>query len=156
MTVSVLLVLGILTAVFVGINIGGSNSGVAFGPAVAAAKLLNLDQQAVERALGIVGSSLEGSARTPGAEHGVRWISDGRPGLYKLGMGLKAFTGVLGALRATHGFPAPMAILDGHFWTGLGTDQFDGARLHAGLGQDYRIRTMAYSPIHAADICTRP
>lgn len=34
--VSVLLAIGLLVAVFVGFNIGGSSTGVAFGPAVGA------------------------------------------------------------------------------------------------------------------------
>ncbi len=117
-----------------------------FGSVVAAAKTLDLSEEQTRAALGLVGSSLEGSAKASGAQHGVRWISDKRPGLYKIGIGLKALWGVLSALRAQKGYPAPLETLDGIFWTALGTDQCDYEKIIEELGKEFQIMGMAFKP----------
>jgi 2-methylcitrate dehydratase PrpD len=119
---------------------------IAFGPVVVASKLLGLEVDQIRASLGLVGSGLEGAVQSHGAEHGVRWISDKRPGLYKISMGPKAFLGILSALRANNGYPAPLSILDGNFWTALGSDQCDYNKVTDSIGEEYLISRMSFKP----------
>jgi len=60
--VEVLFALGILVAIFVGFNIGGSSTGVAFGPAVGANTLTKLSAAALMTVFALAGGLLVGPA----------------------------------------------------------------------------------------------
>jgi len=60
--VDVLLVLGVLVAIFVGFNIGGSSTGVAFGPAVGSNTISKLSAAALMTVFAMAGGLLVGPA----------------------------------------------------------------------------------------------
>ncbi len=59
--VSILLVVGVLVAVFVGFNIGGSSTGVAFGPAVGSESLSKVSAAALMTGFALLGGATVGT-----------------------------------------------------------------------------------------------
>ncbi|MFB6138521.1 MAG: inorganic phosphate transporter [Halobacteriaceae archaeon] len=97
MGTSVLLLVGVATAVFVGVNIGGSSTGVAFGPATGSGVLSMRSAGALMAVFAMVGGATVGThvVRTLGSEFlAPRYFTIG------VSIGVLLFTG-LGILLGT-------------------------------------------------------
>jgi 2-methylcitrate dehydratase PrpD len=111
------------------------------GAAAAAARILELDAEAIARALGL--AALHAPVSFVGK------IYEERP-LWSLknNFGWAAMGGVLGAGFAADGLDANRRILEGEtgFWAMAGSDRWDPEALVAGLGTDHRILKTSFKP----------
>jgi 2-methylcitrate dehydratase PrpD len=108
-----------------------------FGAATAAGLLLDLDTDAVARALGIAGTMAAGS---------LEYLSDGS-WTKRLNPGWAAHSGIAAAHLASDGFTAPATALEGPH--GLLRGYTDDARpelLTAGLGESFAIMRVSIKP----------
>lgn len=109
-----------------------------FAPCVAAGRLLGLDAEQLDTAMGITGTY----ATVPSAYKYFGTVAETRPMREaKLGWGWMALGGVFGALSAAEGFRGGHGILDGDegFWIMAGSDQCDHAIMTRDLGQTHYI-----------------
>jgi 2-methylcitrate dehydratase PrpD len=105
-----------------------------FGAAAAAASLLKLDPDGVERALGLAGLNAGGL---------ITWINDPSEEARPFVIGVAAQSGIRAALLAARGYGGPLGIADPGTYDMY--DAFSGEchpeRLTAGLGEEFRILT---------------
>jgi len=119
-----------------------------FGAAVAAARLLELDRDAIVSALGLAGAQASGVMEMYGPSMQKRFNP-----------GPAARNGITAAMMAKLGFTGAATIFDGErSFLRAFTDRFDLGELTNGLGRDYPvdIEYKAYScarPIHNAIDC---
>ena len=108
-----------------------------FGAAVAAAKLLGLNESQLVSALGIAGSQASGS---------MEFLTDGA-WTKRLHPGWSAFSGIHAALLAHAGFIGPATILEGKDgFLKAYTSQADPGKITTGLGEDFQILQTAVKP----------
>lgn len=109
-----------------------------FAPCVAAGRLLGLDAERLDTALGITGTY----ATVPSAYKYFGTVGETRPMREaKLGWGWMSLGGVFGALSAAEGFQGGHGILDGDegFWIMAGSDQCDHDVMTRDLGTTHYI-----------------
>ena len=109
-----------------------------FAACVSAAKLMNLDEDGMDRAFGVTGTY----ATVPSAYKYFGIVAETRPMReVKLGWGWMSMAGVFGALSANAGFQGGYGVLDGEegFWIMAGSDQHDFSKMTEGLGKTYLI-----------------
>ncbi|MHB1418170.1 MAG: MmgE/PrpD family protein [Bacillota bacterium] len=111
-----------------------------FGAAIAAGKILGLDQQQMIHALGSAGTQASGL---------WEFLTDGAMSKH-LHPGKAAMNGVLSALLSEKGFTAAQRILEGErgFFRATAA-AFDTSKITAGLGDSYKIMENCYK-IHAS------
>jgi 2-methylcitrate dehydratase PrpD len=108
-----------------------------FGAAVAAAKLLGLNEDQLVSALGIAGSQAAGS---------MEFLTDGA-WTKRLHPGWAAFSGIHAALLAREGFVGPTTIIEGKGgFLKAYTAQADPRKITDGLGDDFQILQTAVKP----------
>jgi 2-methylcitrate dehydratase PrpD/enoyl-CoA hydratase/carnithine racemase len=116
---------------------------VAFGSAMAAARLLGLDPDVTLHAIGLTAATTP----LPVAGH---WSHGGPPRpMQKYAMnGSYGHAGVTAALLARDGFTGDTAVLDGPggFWQMSGSLGFDPMALTEDLGQRWAVEEVAYKP----------
>lgn len=114
-----------------------------FGAAVAAGKLLHLNERQMTNAIGLAGGSMGGAT--------IEYLLDGN-WTYRWNSGRAAQNGILNALMAQRGFVGPHAVFEGH-WDDRGrygvVNAFAGNlslmdRLTSGLGQEWTIKQMGF------------
>lgn len=109
----------------------------AFGAALTAGRLLELDVDRIANALGIVGSQASGL---------MEFLSDGS-WTKRFHPGWAAHSGIVAALLAKEGFKGPKSILEGkHGFIKAHTDQYDLAKLTQGLGERFLITEVSIKP----------
>jgi len=115
-----------------------------FGAATAAAKLLRLDVNGIERAFGLAGIA----APVPSAVPPAGALSASAFSWPKNYYGWPAMGAVLAALKAAKGFKADQAILDGDagFWRMAGSDRCDRELMLGGLGETYLMVDTEHKP----------
>ncbi|MGR9090564.1 MAG: MmgE/PrpD family protein [Gammaproteobacteria bacterium] len=109
-----------------------------FAPCVAAGRLLGLDAERMDTAMGITGTY----ATVPSAYKYFGAVDETRPMREaKLGWGWMSLGGVFGALSAAEGFRGGHGILDGDegFWIMAGSDHCDHDVMTRDLGQTHFI-----------------
>ena len=107
-----------------------------FGAAVAAGKLLRLDDQQFTNALGLAGTSTCGL---------LSWVDDPSEQSRPLNIGLSAQAGAQAALLAHHGFKGPDDIFGGKYPFGLAfTGQWDQNALLADIGERYEVSNLFF------------
>ena len=109
-----------------------------FAPCVTAGRLLGLNSDEMEIALGVTGTY----ATVPSAYKYFGIVEETRPMReVKLGWGWMSMAGVFGALSAERGFRGGHGILDGDegFYIMSGSDQCDFEKMTEGLGTTYLI-----------------
>ena len=108
-----------------------------FGAAVAAGKLLGLDQEGLTRALGIAGSQAAGS---------LEFLSDGSE-TKPFNAGWAAHGGLVAALLARQGFSGPATIIEGRhgFLQGY-SDAARADRVLSGWGRPYQVLRTSIKP----------
>jgi 2-methylcitrate dehydratase PrpD len=109
----------------------------AFGAAIAASKILNLDAEQMLSALGIVGSQAAASMEflTNGA-----WTK-------RLHPGWAAHSGIIAALLAKRGFVGPSTIIEGKSgFLHAYSDDSDVGKFLAGLGDRFEIMRVSVKP----------
>jgi 2-methylcitrate dehydratase PrpD len=107
-----------------------------FAAAATAGRLLGLDADRMEVALGVAGAYTS----VPSAYKYFGPVSDTRPMReVKLAWGWNCLAGVVGALSAELGFAGGYGVLDGRhgFWIMHGSDRCDVERMTAGLGDEW-------------------
>jgi 2-methylcitrate dehydratase PrpD len=111
-----------------------------FGSAVAAGKLLGLDEEKMIYALGNAGTQAAGL---------WEFIVDGAM-TKQLHTAKAAMNGVMAALLAEKGFTGPRKILEGDrgFFNAM-SEKFDASRITEGLGQEFKILENSFK-IHAS------
>jgi 2-methylcitrate dehydratase PrpD len=108
-----------------------------FGAAVAAGKIMNLDQDHMLHAFGIAGSFSSGLKEF--------YLEGGT--VKRLHAGKAAENGVTAALLAREGFTGPSTVLEGKFgFCRAFSDDFDLRRLRDGLKQKWQIMTVNTKP----------
>lgn len=106
-----------------------------FGAAVAAGKLLGLNEDQMVSALGIAGSQAAGL---------LECLSGGGE-TKRLGAGIASQSGVTSALLAQKGFKGPTAIIEGKYgYCRVYSDKCDLSRLTTNLGSNYSILSTAF------------
>lgn len=112
----------------------------AFGAAVTAGRLLNLDREQMASAFGIAGTQSAGL---------TAFINN--PSMTKpLNVGRAVQSGVFSALLAAKGFIGPVDILESpEGFLRAYTDGYDASRLTFGLGEHYHVLESGFKP-HAA------
>ena len=109
----------------------------AFGAAIAASKLFNLDAEQMTSALGIVGSQASGS---------MEFLADGA-WTKRLHPGWAAHNGIIAALLAKRGFTGPATIVEGRFgFLHAYSEGSDASELLTGLGDDFKIMKISVKP----------
>jgi 2-methylcitrate dehydratase PrpD len=111
-----------------------------FGAAAAAGRLLGLDADGIERALGLAATAAGGL---------LAWATDATEESRPLNPGLAARNGVTAARLAATGFGAPRGVLDpGGKYTVFGAWSLDGAgrpeRLLDGFGDDFAVMDLIF------------
>ena len=109
-----------------------------FAPCIAAARLLGLNADQTEVAMGITGTY----STVPSAYKYFGVVADTRPMREaKLGWGWMSLAGTFGALSAREGFAGGYGILDGKegFWIMAGSDQCDHGLMVEDLGSTHFI-----------------
>jgi 2-methylcitrate dehydratase PrpD len=120
----------------------GSGTIQTFGATVAAARLLEVDGEAMLDALGLAGACapLPHEAKFGWDEERLSWVKDN--------VAWATEAGVRAALLAAQGFRATHTILDGE--RGLATmtssDRHDPARMTRGLGSEYEVLDLSLKP----------
>jgi 2-methylcitrate dehydratase PrpD len=110
------------------------------GSAVAAAKILGLDEKEIVNALGIAGVQAAGLMEVMRGESMIKPFNAGRA----------AYNGTLAALLAERGISAPNTVLEGHNgFCKAYSDTYDLKRMMDGLGEDFQIMGV-YFKLHAA------
>lgn len=111
-----------------------------FGSAVAAAKLLGLDEEQMISAIGNAGTQAAGL---------WEFIEDGAM-TKQLHTAKASMNGVMAALLAQKGFTGPRKILEGDrgFFKAM-SDEYDASRITAGLGEQFKIMENSFK-IHAS------
>lgn len=111
-----------------------------FGAAIAAAKLLGLDQKRMVYALGNAGTQAAGL---------WEFIADGAM-TKQLHAAKAAMNGLMAALLAEKGFTGPQKILEGDrgFFNAM-SDECDAAKVTDGLGEEFKILENSFK-IHAS------
>lgn len=112
----------------------------AFGAAVAAGKLLSLDERGIANALAIAGSQAAGLHEFS-IDYGS-WMK-------RFHAGWAAHAGVLAAQMAAAGFTGPETVLEGRFGlyaTHLGPEGWDAAAVVDGLGERWETSNLAFKP----------
>lgn len=121
-----------------------------FGSAAAACKVLGLNQQEIESALGIVGGRMRGNPMRRTAPPGTQSTSH----TTKSDRGYNAISGALAALQAEKGLKGKQDVLDGDaFWQAGGADRCRFDELTMGLGEMYRIMEMEFKPWPSCRAC---
>lgn len=109
----------------------------AFGAAIAASKIFNLDAEQMTSALGIVGSQASGS---------MEFLADGA-WTKRLHPGWAAHNGIVAALLAKAGFKGPATIMEGRFgFLHSYSDGSDIGELLNGLGDNFQIMKTSVKP----------
>lgn len=109
----------------------------AFGAAIAASKILNLDADQTLSALGIVGSQAAGS---------MEFLADGAWTKH-LHPGWAAHCGIIAALLAKRGFKGPSTIVEGRSgFLHAYSDGSDPGKFLAGLGDYFEIMRISMKP----------
>jgi 2-methylcitrate dehydratase PrpD len=120
----------------------GTGTWQIFGPAAAAAKLLDCDAEQVADALGMAGMNAPVPlVRKVGiASPGFQWL--------KNNYGWAAMGGVVAAELAARGFLGSRDIFDGPtgFWRMAASDSFDEAVLHRDLDEWWAVRDVSFKP----------
>ena len=114
-----------------------------FAAAVTAGKLLGLDAEQLDVALGIAGTY----SSVPSAYKYFGTVAETRPiREVKLGWGWMCMAGTLAALSAKRGFRGGHGILDGErgFYVMAGSDRCDFERMTRGLGEGWMIVETEY------------
>jgi 2-methylcitrate dehydratase PrpD len=114
-----------------------------FAAAVTAGKLLGLDQDGLEVALGIAATY----SCVPSAYKYFGLVEHTRPMReVKLGWGWMCLAGVAAAMSARRGFRGGHGVLDGEhgYWTMAGSDRCDFGRMVDGLGERWLTRETEY------------
>ena len=114
-----------------------------FAAAVTAGKLLGLDDDELEVALGIAGAY----SCVPSAYKYFGPVEQTRPMReVKLAWGWMCMAGVMAALSARSGFGGGRGVLDGEhgYWTMAGSDRCDFERLVSGLGETWMTTETEY------------
>lgn len=108
-----------------------------FGAAVAAGKLLQLDEPQLVNAMGIAGSMASGS---------MEYLAEGA-WTKRLHAGWSAHNGILAARLAQQGFRGPSAILEGRngFFKAY-SDQTEAWKVTAGLGEPFEVLRTSIKP----------
>lgn len=109
-----------------------------FAPCIAAARLLGLNAEQTDVAMGIAGTY----SPVPSAYKYFGVVADTRPMREaKLGWGWMSMAGTFGALSAKQGFKGGHGILDGEegFWIMAGSDQCDHPGMVKDLGKTHLI-----------------
>jgi 2-methylcitrate dehydratase PrpD len=114
-----------------------------FAAAAAAAKLLRLSVAQIRDAFGYAGASSPLPVWITKWPRPLHWI--------KNNLAEQARAGVLGALAARDGLGGPRDILESDlgFWRMVGSDRFDPAALHDGLGSRHMILETHFKPYPA-------
>ncbi len=108
-----------------------------FGAAVAAAKLLHLDEQQMLSAVGIAGSQASGS---------MEFLADGA-WTKRFHAGWSAHNGIIAARLAEQGFQGPSAALEGeHGFLKAYSDRTDAMKVTRGLGEPFEIMRTSVKP----------
>jgi 2-methylcitrate dehydratase PrpD len=128
------------SAVYPGLrNRGFHATGVVgtFGAAVAAGKLMGLDEEQMVNALGLAGIQAAGLEE---------WLTSGDMSK-RLHAGKAAMNGVLAAMLAREGYTGPSTVFEGKYGL-LSThaDSFDTARLTEKLGEEYKLMGCKFKP----------
>jgi len=109
----------------------------AFGAAIAASKIFNLDAEQMTNALGIVGSQASGS---------MEFLADGA-WTKRLHPGWAAHNGIIAALLAKRGFTGPATILEGRFgFLHAYSGGSDASELLTGLGDNFQVMRISIKP----------
>ncbi len=107
----------------------------AFGGAIIAGRLLKLTTEQMTMALGIAGSLGSGL---------LEFSRSGGGMVKRLHLGRAAESGVLAATLAKNGFSGPATVLEGKFgYMNVFCHEGDATRLTAGLGESWKILTLA-------------
>jgi 2-methylcitrate dehydratase PrpD len=108
-----------------------------FGAAMAAAKLLRLDERQMLSAVGIAGSQASGS---------MEFLADGA-WTKRFHAGWSAHNGIVAARLAEKGFRGPSAILEGKSgFLKAYSDQTDALKIINGLGEPYEVLRTSIKP----------
>jgi 2-methylcitrate dehydratase PrpD len=127
-----------------------------FGAVAAACKVLNLSQEQIVHALGILGNRMRGNPMRRKAPGGVQRRSEHRATV-KSDRAFNAPSGVLAALQAEKGLTGPLGVLDGkEFWQAGGADTCYYDELTLGLGELYRIMETEFKPWPSCRTCHTP
>ncbi len=106
-----------------------------FGAAVAAGRLLGLDENEMVSALGIAGSQGAGLLECLAAGGMTK----------RLGAGIASQSGVLSALLAQKGFTGPATIIEGKYgYCKVYSDKCDLSKLTRNIGKDYSILSTSF------------
>lgn len=109
----------------------------AFGAAIAASKILNLDAEQMLSALGIVGSQAAAS---------MEFLTNGAS-TKRLHPGWAAHSGIIAALLAKRGFVGPSTIIEGKSgFLHAYSDDSDVGKSVAGLGDRFEIMSVSVKP----------
>jgi 2-methylcitrate dehydratase PrpD len=109
----------------------------AFGAAIAASKILNLDAEQMLSALGIVGSQAAAS---------MEFLTSGACTKH-LHPGWAAHSGIIAALLAKRGFVGPSTIIEGKSgFLHAYSDDSDVCKLLAGLGDHFEVMRVSVKP----------
>lgn len=111
----------------------------AWGPMIAAAKLLGFDAAHIRHAMGIVNEL---------APNGTVLTTETTFGFKAGKMGQFAQTGVMAALLAREGFEGKQTSIDPEtpFWLAWGTDRYRKEALTDGLGDDFVFLDLSFKP----------
>ena len=108
-----------------------------FGAAMAAAKLLHLEEQKMLSAVGIAGSQTSGS---------MEFLADGA-WTKRFHAGWSAHNGIVAARLAEQGFRGPSAILEGkNGFLKAYSDQSDATKVVSGLGEPFEVLRTSIKP----------
>lgn len=112
-----------------------------FGAAIAAGRILELDEEQMAQALGIAG------ANAPVASC-AKTVWGMSVTMVKNNYGIASFAGVLAAKLAKAGFTGPLDIFEGDtgFWRMAGSDRYDPSEITHGLGSEFLITQVGFKP----------
>lgn len=116
------------------------DSGIHFGVTVVASKLLGLDREEIADAFGLTGLVRAWRITRPD------WAKRGMPRWMKVTGGDITIPGIHAVFLADRGFSGDRAILDqgSGYEISVGSDRYDGTKLIANLGKEYKMLGIGY------------